>query len=248
MEKLMKKTVIVTGGARGIGAAVSVAFARAGYNVIINYKSSEKEAVGLADSLAADGVTALPFRADVSVSGEADALFAFALDKFGRVDVLVNNAGVAGFDLITDVSDEKYRRIMSVDLDGTFNCCRAAAGVMVKAHSGAIVNVSSMWGIVGASCEAVYSAAKAGVIGLTKALAKELGPSGIRVNCVAPGVIHTEMNSRLSKEDIAALADETPLCRIGTPEEVANAILFLASEKASFITGQTLSVDGGFAV
>lgn len=244
----MKKTVIVTGGARGIGAAVSTVFARAGYNVIINYNTSEKEAVSLADLLTAEGATALPFRADVSVSQEADALVAFAADRFGGVDALINNAGVAGFDLINDVTDEKYRRIMSVDLDGTFNCCRAAASLMVKAHSGTIVNVSSMWGITGASCEAVYSAAKAGVIGLTKALAKELGPSGIRVNCVAPGVIDTEMNARLSEEDVAALADETPLCRIGTPNEVAEAILFLASEKASFITGQILSVDGGFAI
>ncbi len=244
----MKKTAVVTGGARGIGAAVSAAFARAGYNVIINYKSSEKEAVALAEALSAEGASALPFCADVSRSNDADALMAFAAEKFGGVDVLINNAGVAGFDLLTDVSDEKYRFIMSVDMDGTFNCCRAAASLMVKAHAGAIINVSSMWGITGASCEAVYSAAKAGVIGLTKALAKELGPSGIRVNCVAPGVINTEMNSRLSDEDVAALAEETPLCRIGEPYEVADAILFLASEKASFITGQVLSVDGGFAV
>lgn len=244
----MNKTVIVTGGARGIGAAVSTAFARAGYNVIINYNNSEKEALVLVNALTAEGALALPFRADISVSCEADALISFAVDNFGGVDVLINNAGVAGFDLITDVSDEKYRRITSVDLDGTFYCCRAAASVMVKAHSGAIVNISSIWGISGASCEAVYSAAKAGVIGLTKALAKELGPSGIRVNCVAPGVIKTEMNSRLTEDDIAALTDETPLCRIGTPDEVAEATLFLASEKASFITGQILAVDGGFAV
>lgn len=243
----MKKTVIVTGGARGIGRAICTSFA-ADYNVIINYNSSKKEAEQLRDELSAKGCSAEVFGADISKSTEADALVAFAVDTFGSVDVLVNNSGVADFGLFTDMTDEEYRRIMSVDLDGTFYTSRAAAREMIKKHSGAIVNISSMWGITGASCEAAYSAAKAGVIGLTKALSKELGPSGIRVNCIAPGVINTEMNKRLSAEDLTALAEETPLCRLGEPFEVAEAVLFLASDKASFITGQTLSVDGGFVV
>lgn len=242
----MKKTVIITGGARGIGASAARIFAENGYAVIINYRKSEAAAQALRDELRESNPDVEIFRADVSVSGDADAIVRFAVERFGSVDVLVNNAGVADFGLFTDITDDDYRRVMSVDLDGTFYCSRAAAREMIKAHSGAIVNVSSMWGLVGASCEAAYSAAKAGVIGLTKALAKELGPSGIRVNCVAPGVIATEMNSRLSEADLAALADETPLSRIGQPREVAEAILFLADERASFVTGQVLSVDGGF--
>lgn len=244
----MKKTVIITGGARGIGASAARIFAENGYAVIINYRKSEAAAQALRDELRAENPDIEIFRADVSVSEEADALVRFAIERFGSVDVLVNNAGVADFGLFTDMTDADYRRIMSVDLDGTFYCCRAAAREMIKAHSGAIINISSMWGLVGASCEAAYSAAKAGVIGLTRALAKELGPSGIRVNCVAPGVIATEMNSRLSEADLSTLADETPLSRIGQPCEVAEAILFLADERASFVTGQVLSVDGGFAV
>lgn len=244
----MKKTVIITGGARGIGAAAAEAFSEAGYAVIINYSKSEADARALCDRLRITNPDAEIFRADVSVSADADALVNFAVDHFGGVDVLVCNAGIADTGLFTEMSDDAYRRLMSVDLDGTFYCCRAAAREMIKAHSGAIVTVSSMWGLVGASCEAAYSAAKAGVIGLTKALAKELGPSGIRVNCVAPGVIDTEMNSHLSADDLASLTDETPLCRIGQPKDVAEAILFLADERSSFVTGQVLSVDGGFAV
>ncbi len=244
----MKKTAIITGGSRGIGAATAEIFAEAGYAVVINYHRSEDAALMLRDRLRKTYPETEVFCTDVSTSEGADALVKYASERFGSVDVLVNNAGIAHAGLFTDMTDDEYRRIMSVDLDGAFFCSRAAAKEMIRAHSGAIVNISSMWGLVGASCEVAYSAAKAGVIGLTKALAKELGPSGIRVNCVAPGVIATEMNSHLSDEDIAALADETPLSRIGEPHEVAEAVLFLASEKAAFITGQTLSCDGGFAI
>ena len=244
----MKKTAVITGGARGIGRAICEAFATNDYNVIINYNKSKKEAEELKTSLSEKGYSAEIFPADVSKSADADALISFAVENFGSIDVLINNAGIAHFGLLTDMTDEEYRRIMSVDLDGTVYASRAASREMIKNHSGAIVNISSMWGITGASCEVAYSAAKAAVIGFTKALSKELGPSGIRVNCVAPGVINTEMNRILTEEDLAALADETPLCRIGEPFEVAEAVLFLASDKASFITGQTLSVDGGFAL
>lgn len=244
----MKKSVIITGGARGIGAAIASLFAKNGYAVIMNYNKSEKEALALRDSLREINPDVEIFHADIAKSADADALIDFAVRRFGSVDVLINNAGVSEVGLFTDMTDEAYRRLMSINLDGTFFCCRAAAREMIRSHSGAIVNISSMWGISGASCEAAYSASKAGVIGLTKALAKELGPSGIRVNCIAPGVIATEMNAHLSPSDVAELADETPLCRIGQPSEVAQAVLFLADERAAFVTGQVLSVDGGFAI
>lgn len=244
----MSKTVVVTGGSRGIGAAISSLFASEGFNVIINYNKSETECIALCDQLSLQGFSCKPFKADVSKSSEADTLIHFAVQTFGSVDILVNNAGISEFSLFTDITDEQWERMISTNLTGTFNTCRAAAKEMIKNHSGTIVNISSMWGLSGASCEVHYSASKAGVIGLTKALAKELGPSGIRVNCIAPGVIKTDMIAMLSSDTMNELRDETPLMRIGEPQDVANAALFLASEKASFITGQVLNVDGGFII
>lgn len=241
-----KKTVLVTGASRGIGAATARVFARAGYGVAIQYHRSEEAALALARELRAAGGEVLTVRADVSDPEQVDRMIDNVLDKFCQLDILICNAGVARQALLCDTSDADWRAVTGADLDGVFYCCRAAYRHMVARKRGKIVTVSSVWGVQGASCEAAYSAAKAGVIGLTKALARELGPSGITVNCVAPGVIDTEMNGNLTPEDLRALAEATPLGRIGRPEEVAQALLFLASAAADFITGQVLGVDGGF--
>lgn len=243
----MSKTAIITGGATGIGAAVSSLLCREGYNVVIGYNKSEQAAQTLQSKLSSLGEVSI-CKVDVSYSESIDNLINFTLDKYGRIDLLVNNAGIAQQKLFTDISNSDWDTMISTNLSGQFYCCRAVIPTLVSQKSGCIINISSMWGIVGASCEAHYSAAKAGVIGLTKSLAKELGPSNIRVNCVAPGVIKTDMLKSFTEEDLKELAYETPLMRLGTPEDVANAVVFLASEKASFITGQTLSVDGGFVI
>lgn len=244
----MSKCAVITGGAGGIGSAICKTFASNGYSVLIACNSSLPEAIALKEELLTNGADADCFNGDICDSNTADALISFAINRFGGLDVLVNNAGIADQRLFTDISDADWNRMISSDLTSVFNCCRAASNRLIKSKCGSIVNISSVWGISGASCEVHYSAAKAGIIGLTKALAKELGPSGIRVNCVAPGVIETKMNAHLSSDDISALADATPLCRIGKPEEVAEAVYFLASEKSSFITGQILTVDGGFII
>lgn len=243
----MSKTAIITGGATGIGAAVSSLLCREGYNVVIGYNKSEQAAKTLQSKLLPLGEVSI-CKVDVSYSESIDNLIKFTLDKYGRIDLLVNNAGIAQQKLFTDISDSDWNTMISTNLSGQFYCCRAVIPTLVSQKSGCIINISSMWGLVGASCEAHYSAAKAGIIGLTKSLAKELGPSKIRVNCVAPGVIKTDMLKSFTEEDLKELADETPLMRLGTPDDVANAVVFLASDKASFITGQTLSVDGGFVI
>ena len=242
------KTAIVTGGSRGIGAATSTLLSQNGYNVLINYNKSYDAASALKADILSCGGSAEIFKCDIANADEVNNMVDYCLKTFGRIDLLVNNAGIAGQRLFTDITDADWNDMISVDLTGTFNCCRAVSKSMIKNHSGNIINISSMWGIGGASCEVHYSSAKAGVIGLTKALAKELGPSRIRVNCIAPGVIDTEMNSSYTKEDLKALADETPLCRIGKPEEIASVVKFFASDESSFITGQTISVDGGFCI
>lgn len=244
----MNKTVIVTGASRGIGKACAVLFGQNGYNVIVNYSSSAEKASEVCGIINGSGGHAEAFRADVSVRSEVDAMTAFAEKKFGGADILVNNAGIAEQILFSDITEEKWDRLFAVDVKGVYNCTQSVLPHMIHNKCGKIINISSMWGITGASCEVHYSAAKAAVIGFTKALAKEVGLSGITVNAVAPGVIATEMNGHLDAETMAALKEETPLERIGTPEDVAEAVLFLASEKADFITGQVISVNGGFVI
>lgn len=246
----MAQNVFITGGSRGIGAAAVLAFAQKGDNVAFVWHSSRQaaeEVLRTAARLAPEG-RFLALRADVSDSAAVTAAVRDAEEALGHLDVLVCNAGIAQQKLFTDLTDEDWRRVMSVDLDGAFYSCRAVLPGMIRRKYGRILLVSSMWGQTGASCEVHYSAAKAGVIGLAKALAKEVGPSGIRVNCVAPGVVDTAMNASLDAAALAALREETPLGRLGTPEEIARAIVFLASEEAGFITGQVLSPNGGFVI
>ena len=228
---------MVTGAARGIGAKCAELLAQDGYRVILNYNNSKAEAEKLSEQIGG-----IPFQADVSDCNAVKKMFELA----GEVDVLVNNAGVSLYGLITENSDEDIRRVFEVNTLGAINCCKLAVPLMLKKHEGSIINISSMWGIAGASCEAVYSASKSALIGLTKSLAKELGPSGVRVNCIAPGLIETDMTAALSADTVEGLVSETPLGRIGTPEDVVNLVCFLVSKRASFITGQVISVDGGF--
>ncbi|MDD2956405.1 MAG: 3-oxoacyl-ACP reductase FabG [Oscillospiraceae bacterium] len=238
----MKRSVLVTGASRGIGRAMAAAFARVGFRVCIHFHKSEAAARALERELLDEGCDVFCLQADVSDAGEVEELFRAA----GRVDLLINNAGISQEMQFLDMTEEDWDRMMAVNLKSVFLCSRAAAGAMVRRKSGMIINISSMWGVTGGSCEVHYSAAKAGVIGFTKALAKELGPSGVQVNCIAPGVVNTDMNRGFSQADMAALRDQTPLERFGEPEDIARAALFLADDR--FITGEVLNINGGFVI
>lgn len=237
------KTALVTGGSRGIGAAVCRRLAEDGFRVVVHFNRSREKAEALVRELTEKtGLPHLALPAELAERAQVEELFRLA----GPVDVLVNNAGIAQQKLFTDITEDDWRRMFAVDVDGVFRCCQCALPHMIHEKSGCIINIASIWGEIGASCEVHYSAAKAAVIGLTKALAKELGPSHIRVNCVSPGVIDTEMNAMFDEETMRDLCESTPLGRIGSPEDIAAAVSFLASDAASFITGQTLSVNGLF--
>ena len=242
------KTVVITGASKGIGAATAILFARKGYNVVINYNNSYEAAKLLTRSLSSQGYSVLDVKANVANYLETDLLIKEAVYKFGSVDVLINNAGVSHIGLITDTDHIDSDRIFDINLKGVYNCCKSVTPVMVSQKSGKIINIASMWGEVGASCEVAYSAAKAGVIGLTKALAKELAPSNITVNAISPGLIETGMNSNISVEDLTSFVEDIPLGRTGSADEVAAAAYFLASDEADYITGQILGVNGGFVI
>ena len=235
--------VLISGGSRGIGRACVEKFIQNGDSVAFIYKSNHESACLVADSLGAFAICA-----DISIADEASRAVNEAISYLGGIDVIVNNAGISQIKLFTDITDSDWANMINTNLSSAFYLTRAALPFMISQKSGRIINVGSMWGKVGASCEVHYSASKAALRGMTMALAKEVGPSGITVNAIEPGVIATEMNSALSEEILAELTEETPLCRIGTPEDVASLALFLASEGASFITGQIIGVDGGFAI
>lgn len=238
-----QKVVLITGGSRGIGAATARRFAAGGCKVVINYHRSQAQAEALAAEIGGWAV-----QADVADPVQVGRMVDNVLDKFCQLDILVCNAGIARQQLFTDISDGDWRTLFRTNVDGTFYCCRAVLPHFIHRKAGKIVTMSSMWGLTGGSCEVAYSATKAAVIGLTKALSKEVGPSGITVNCVAPGVIDTEMNANLTPEDLEALRQETPLESIGRPEDVAESVFFLTSEGARFITGQILSPNGGILI
>lgn len=243
-----QKTVLVTGGAKGIGASVCRKLAQDGYNIAVCYNTSELKAQELKDELLAFNVDVEIFKADVSKSAEVFELFENFDKRFGSLYALVNNSGVAEQALFTDITDEMWKKMIDTNLSGAFYCSREAVKRMVKSKEGKIVNITSMWGQVGASMEVHYSASKAGLIGMTKALAKEVGLSGITVNAVSPGVVKTDMISEFSEIDLEALKDDTPLNKIGEPSDVAHAVSFLISSGADFITGQILGVNGGFVI
>ncbi len=243
----MTETVLITGGARGIGKKIAEDFATLGYNVCINYNKSEKEASILKEELASMGYSVLMCKADISKENEAREMIDTILKTFGKIDILVNNAGICNYELFTDISYDNIKKIIDTNLLGTINVTKEVLKKsMIKNQSGNIINMSSIWGIVGGSCEVVYSMTKAGIIGFTKALAKEVSLSNIRVNAVAPGVIDTDMLSNLNKEDIDNLKEQIPLNKIGTKEDVSNVVLFLSSNKSKYITGQVISPNGGF--
>lgn len=244
----MKSVALVTGASGGIGRAIALRLASDGYAVAVHCHRNVEKAQAVCDEIRASGGIAEVYVCDITDAGSVSAMVNAVTDMLGPITVLVNNAGIAQQKLFTDLSVTEWQQMMAVHVDGAFYTCRTVLPHMIHAHSGSIINISSMWGQTGGSCEVHYSTAKAALIGLTKALAKEVGPAGVRVNCVAPGVIQTEMLANLSQDTLDGLAEETPMCRLGTPADVAAAVAFLASDGAGFITGQVLAPNGGIVI
>ena len=239
-KNIVNKVVVVTGGSRGIGAEIVKFLAKLGYKVVLNYNKSESYAQDLKKELNDVEI----FKADVSKKEEANALIDFAIKKYGKIDVLINNAGIAQTKLFTEITDEDWKNIIDTNLNSAFYCSREAVKNMIHNKSGLIINISSIWGITGASCEVAYSTSKAAINGFTKALAKELGPSNIRVNAIAPGIINTEMNSYLSKDELKNIKEEIPLEKIGDPVDIAKCVKWLIED--NYTTGQIISINGGW--
>ena len=238
------QTVLVTGGARGIGRAIVRRLAEKKYNILLDYNSSEVPALEMSKEFKNVKI----FRADVTDRNEVHDMVEFAKKKFGQIDILINNAGVASSALFQDTSFEEWNRLMNVNLNGVFHCTQEVLPDMIARHDGKIINISSIWGMVGASNEVAYSTSKAAVIGMTKALAKEVGPSNIKVNCIAPGIVMTDMVSEYSLEEFDAIREQIPLGKIGSTEDIANLALFLCSDMSNYITGQVISPNGGWVI
>lgn len=239
-KNIVNKVVVVTGGARGIGAEIVKFLAKLGYKVVLNYNKSESYAQDVKKELNNVEI----FKADVSKKEEANALIDFAIKKYGKIDVLINNAGIAQTKLFTEITDEDWKDIIDTNLNSAFYCSREAVKNMIHNKSGLIINISSIWGITGASCEVAYSTSKAAINGFTKALAKELGPSNIRVNAIAPGIINTAMNSYLSEDELKNIKEEIPLEKIGDPVDIAKCVKWLIED--NYTTGQIISINGGW--
>ncbi len=242
------RTVLITGAAKGIGKATTQVFAENHFNVVINYLSSVEAAQSLANNLQERGLSALALCADITQKVQVEKMVNEACHTFGSIDILVNNAGISHYKLFPEITEEEWDRMINVHLKGMYNCCKLVVPEMIRKKKGKIINMSSIWGMVGASCEVSYSTAKAGMIGFTKALAKELGPSNIQVNCVAPGVIETDMLSNLTEADKILLKEEIPLMRFGQVQEIANLVFYLATPQADYITGQVISPNGGLVI
>lgn len=238
------KTVLVTGGSRGIGRAIVEKFAKENYNVILNYNKSGYAALDIAKQYKNVEI----FKADVSSKKDVEAMINFAEEKFGKIDVLINNAGISCTGLLQDLTLDEWNKLFEVNVTGTFLVTKEVLPKMISEKSGKIINISSVWGLVGASMEVAYSASKAAIIGFTKALAKEVGPSNITVNAIAPGIVMTDMVSNLSIEEFEAIRNEIPLGKIGSTEDIANAAFYLAGDNAEYITGQILSPNGGWVI
>ena len=244
----MKKIVLITGASGEIGSAIARAFANAGYSLALHYNKGKDEAKKLCELFKQNGVDAFLIQGDLSQKGAAKKIIDECIEHFGKIDVLVNNAGMSLVKPFLDTGDDEGEELIKTNLTAAIECAKYAAPDMLKRKNGSIINISSVWGICGASCEVYYSAAKAGLIGFTKALASELAPSGIRVNAIAPGVIDTKMNAHLSESEKQELIDEIPMGRMGSGYDVAKAALYLASSDADYITGQTLNISGGFLI
>lgn len=240
------KTVIVTGGSKGIGECLVKKLAKDGYKVLLNYNSSEKNAKKIKEELKKEGYEIEIFKTDVSKRTEVKKLVEYSLNKFKNIDVLINNAGIAKLQMFNDITDEDWNNMISTNLNSAFYLTQEVLPNMIHNKSGCIINISSIWGIVGASCEVAYSVSKAGINGLTKALAKELGPSNIRVNSIAPGIINTQMNSNIDKNIIEQLKEETPLGKIGEPNDIYKCAKWLIEDE--FTTGQIISPNGGYII
>lgn len=242
----MSKVVLVTGGSRGIGAAIVQILARKGYAVILNYNKSEDCAKEIQSKLKEENVNIDIYQADITNHIEVTKMINFCIEKYHKIDVLVNNAGISQTKLFTDITDNEWDNMLQTNLTSAFYCTKACLPCMIHNKSGLIINISSVWGLVGASCETHYSVAKAGLDAMTKSLAKELGPSGIRVNSIAPGIIDTDMNKHLSEEEIASIMEEIPLGKIGSPNSIAKCVEWLIED--DYTTGQVISINGGWII